>query len=456
MDDVAIQQLIGRGVQLYVAGELGQAEDLLRQVLQRQPGQGDALHMLGVIAHRLGRGEEALELLGRAVAAAPRIAEFHNSLGNVRRALGRYENAVAAYRNALALKPDLVETHYNLGCALASLRRLDEAMAAYERAIALRPDFAAAHWNLALTLLLRGKIVRGWEEHEWRFAAKKSAARRFNRPRWDGSDLKGRAILLDCEQGLGDAIQFVRFAPLVAERGGRVVLGCPSSLRRLFAGADGVERVAGSSKEAGEFDVYCPMMSLPLVLGTTPQTIPAHVPYLQADPALAACWRQRVAGADARLRVGLAWAGNPIHEDDRSRSMAAALLAPLGAVEGVSFYSLQKGDRAAQAVELMHVMDLIDWTGELNDFAETAALIENLDLVITVDTAVAHLAGAMGKRVWLMLPWAPDWRWMLDREDSLWYPTMRLFRQSRRGQWRDVVERVTRELKGLADRDVND
>jgi hypothetical protein len=253
-------------------------------------------------------------------------------------------------------------------------------------------------------------------------------------------------MLVYSEQGIGDTIQFVRYAPLLARRGARVILQCQPELKPLFQSLEGVDCVLSTSEALPPFDVQAPLLSLPLALGTTLESIPAQVPYLKADPALAEAWRAKLAPAGRCLKVGLAWAGNPKHRNDRNRSMPLSVLAPLAGVGGVRFYSLQKGDAAGQAKGPPPGMDLVDLTQELNDFADTAAFVANLDLVISVDTAAVHLAGAMAKPVWTLLPFFSDWRWLLDREDSPWYPTMRLFRQRTRGEWGGVVERVVKEL----------
>ena len=305
--------------------------------------------------------------------------------------------------------------------------------------------------SLALALLLQGRFAEGWEAYESRRQIRRIARDPgFVQPFWDGSPLGGRRILLTSEQGFGDTIQFVRYAPLVAARGGRVLLQCKPELKRLLAGQCGIEQVVTPGDATPAFDVWCLLMSLPHLLGTTLQTIPAQVPYLTPDPHLIDKWGKRTAHEPAGLKVGLVWAGGAHNKNDRVRSLSLGALAPLAQVPGVRFYSLQKGAASDQARTPPAGMEMTDWTPELADFADTAALVANLDLVISVDTAVAHLAGAIGKPVWVLLPLSPDFRWLLNRDDSPWYPTVRLFRQPTRGDWASVIERVRRALHQLS------
>jgi tetratricopeptide (TPR) repeat protein len=335
----------------------------------------------------------------------------------------------------------------DLGTALRDLGRLDDAEAAYRRAIASKPEVGSSHWNLALLLLLRGRMEQGWKEYEWRRAVKESGWQRLGehhpslaQPRWDGSAAAGKRLYIYSEQGFGDTIQFVRYLPMVQRTGARIILGCQTALVQLLQHLEGVEQCLPFSQPPPPFDAHCPLMSLPLVFGTTLQTIPADVPYLKADAGKLEKWKERLGGGTER-KIGLAWAGRRV--PDPRRSIPSSQLAWLSDAANVRWISLQK-DRADGPPPGMAIND---WTAELADFSETAALIGNLDLVITIDTAVAHLAGAMGKPVWMLLPFNPNWRWMLDRSDSPWYPTMRLFRQEKRGDWNGPVERILQELK---------
>ena len=324
---------------------------------------------------------------------------------------------------------------------------MDEALAACERAIALKPEFPVARSNRAMMLLLKGEFAKAWAEYEWRLQRGDIAPPRgLSQPQWKGEDPAGLAILIHAEQGVGDSIHFIRYAPLLAARGARVIVECQPELVALFRTVEGVERVLAAGETLPAFDRHVPMMSLPFAFHTTLDAIPARVPYLRADETRVKAWAERVAREGGRMKVGVAWAGKPSHKDDHLRSLRLSAFAPLAEAKGVSFYSLQKSEAAAQAKDPPPGMALIDLTDEIKDFADTAALLVNLDLVIAVDTAVIHLGGALARPVWTLLHFVPDWRWMLDREDSPWYPTMRLFRQPAPGDWPAVLHRVAEEL----------
>jgi tetratricopeptide (TPR) repeat protein len=485
MPSDAIEQMLNVAIRNFRLGKLGDAEDGFRLVLTLEPGRPDALHYLGVIAYRVGRHDLAIEMIGQSIKGNPRNAEAHSNLGAALRAAGRLDESAAACRTAIELDPNLASAHThlanllrrqgnldealaayqravaidphnaryltNLGGGLGDIGQLDQAIAAYRRAIELQPDMAEAHWNMALVMLLKGD-AGGWKEYEWRWKSPRftSPHRNFTRPQWTGQPLDSRTILLHAEQGFGDAIQFVRFAPMVASRGGTVILEIQPHLRRLFETAPGIHRLIATGDTLPHFDVHCPLASLPLALGLATDPIPGDVPYLRADPLLVEQWRQRFDRSSHNPRVGLAWAGSPRFEADYSRSIALSQLAPLAAVTGVDFYSLQLGDAAAQAEAPIPGMTLIQLGADLHDFADTAAAISAMDLVITTDTSIPHLAGAIGKPVWLMLQFMPDWRWLLHREDSPWYPSMRLFRQPAPGDWDSVIKNVAESLAQYA------
>ncbi len=435
------------GNAMHRLGRLDEAVASFERVLALDPGHAIAHYNIGNVLKDRGRLAEAVASFERALALRPDYAPAHNNLGNVLHEQGRLDEALASYRRALALDPDHVGAHNNLGMVLQAQGRLDEAMASLERAIALKPDHPGAHFNLGLALLLHGDFERGTAEYEWRWQAKDHAPRlpSIDVPAWDGRPLPGQTLLLRAEQGLGDAIQFVRHAPLVRARCGRVVLQCPAALVRLLATVAGVDEVTASAEPPPGIAAHAPLLSLMHLLGTRLETIPAEVPYLAANPRRVAEFQEQVAAA-AGLKVGLVWAGSPIHKNDRNRSLGLAALAPLLAIEGVSFFSLQKGAAAEEVAASGLAGRLIDLGPELGDFADTAAAVSCLDLVIAVDTAVAHLAGALGKPVWTLLPFAPDWRWMVDRADSPWYPTMRLYRQPALDDWAGVLEKVAADL----------
>lgn len=428
-----------------------------RRALVLDPGYAEAHNNLGNALMGEGRPAEAEACYRRAIAARPGYAVAHNNLGSALRAQGRLDQAAAAYREALAHAPGYVGALSNLGRVLHELGHYDDALAHYERALALDPDHAESHANRGILLLLLGRLSEGWPEYEWRWRVKGFAAAPPDPdvPRWDGSPLAGRTLLVHAEQGLGSAIQFVRYVPLVAGRtvedGGRVVLECPRPLLRLFRSiADGgaVDLVAKGERLPPR-DVQAPLMSLPRILGTELATIPARVPYLRADPTLEERWRDRLARWP-RPRVGLVWGGNPRHENDANRSMPVAALAPLLERQGITLFSLQVGARPADRAWLGQ-SPVQDLAPELGDFADTAAALSHLDLLVSVDTAAAHLAGALGRPVWLLLPFVPEWRWMLTRDDSPWYPTLRLFRQTARGDWTELMARIATALDRIKD-----
>jgi hypothetical protein len=408
----------------------------------------EAYNNLGIALRDNGQLDEAIAAYRQAIAINPDLAEPHNNLASALLDKGRLDEAIDAFAKAISLNPTLAEVHNNLGVALAERGRLGEAIAAHRRAVALKPNLAKAHHRLGMALLTRGDFQEGWEEYEWRWKCEgvPLLLRNFPQPQWNGEPLDGRTILLHAEQGFGDAIKFVRYVPLVAQRGGKIVIVCFAELEKLFRAMPGNWQIVAPGRPFPAFDLHAPFMSLPRVLGTTLSNIPRNVPYLHADAEQVARWRQRLANLSPRLNVGLAWAGKPAQQNDRNRSINLAKFTPLGQVTGVRFFSLQKGTPAAQAKTPPTQMELVDWTEELKDFADTAALIANLDLVISVDTAVAHLTGALGKPIWTLLSFAPGWHWLLDREDSPWYPSMQLFRQTSVGDWDTVIARVAEAL----------
>jgi len=422
------------------------------QAVRLKPDFAEAHNNLGIALGNKGLHDQAVVAFQRALQLNPRYVEAQINLGNALRDQGLVDQAISAYQQALRLGPGVAEGHYNLAVALHDKGQLEEAIAACRRALRIKPGYAQAHYTLSSLLLLKGDFERGWSEYEWRWKWKDfpSARREFSEPRWNGEDLSGRTILLYAEQGLGDTIQFVRYAPMVAARGGKIVLECQAQLLRLLQGLPGVERVLSKGELPPRCDLQCPLLSLPGIFGTRVETIPAAIPYLTANADLSRRWAARVAANGAELKVGVVWAGGPRHTNDRNRSMPSSHLAPLAKVSGIKLFSLQKGEVASETSRAAEQMKLIDHTADLHDFADTAALVTNLDLVIAVDTAVAHLAGALGKPVWVLLPYTPDWRWMLEREDSPWYPTMRLFRQKSWGDWGEVIDGVVEALHALS------
>lgn len=417
---------------------------VLGELIRRDPEEHRAYGNLAVALKNLGLHERAVAVGHRALALMPADAGLLSNLGlALSMRIGGDEAAFNALSRALVLEPDHAETRMNRALVLRSLHRLDEAEDACRRLVAERPGDAGAHTLLATCLLMRGDLAPGFREYEWRsrLTDGQVEARGLPTPPWEGGALDGRRILLHDEQGLGDGIQFARYAPLLARRGAQVIVECDDALVRLLARLPGVETVVGRSAPTPEHDVHAALMSLPHLLGTTLASVPAEVPYLAAEPALAGMWRDRLGPARAELRVGLVWAGNPDLPDDPKRSPGLEPLLPLLDVPGVAFVSLQKGGGRADLERLGGRIPagFRDVGDALDDLADTAAVVAQLDLVISVDSAVAHLAGALGRPVWTILRVESEWRWMLERTDSPWYPTMRLFRQARAGDWSDVV-----------------
>ncbi len=446
------------------AGRQEEAAEHYRRAIALKPAYAAAYNNLGLTLTELGRHGEAAVLLVQAVRLDPKGKEAWNNLGLAHAGLGEFDRAQECYEKALRLDPGYAEGHANLGSAYKERGRLEEALACYQVALWLAPESASAQYNRALALLQAGDYERGWPAYEWRWRRPSMPPRPFRQPRWDGSPLEGRTILLWSEQGLGDTLQFARYARLVQERGGRVVLECPPCLAGLLATCPGVERVVAEGEALPDFDVQAPLLSLPALLGTTLASVPAEVPYLAAEPERVENWRERLAGEGA-FKVGVVWQGNPRHPWDRWRSFPLARLEPLAEVEGVRLVSLQKGPGAEQLQALKGRFEVLDLGGELDragGFRDTAAVMQCVDLVVSADTAAAHLAGALAVPVWLALSAVTDWRWLREREDTPWYPAMRLFRQERLGDWRELFEGMRRALqrlvagRGMADRSAAD
>jgi tetratricopeptide (TPR) repeat protein len=410
------------------------------------PDFADAHCNRGIVLLKLERAPEALASFDKAISIDPAHARAHSNRGAALQALERFEDAIASCDRAIALRRDYAGAFHNRALALIELGRHDEALAAFHQVLAADPGHSAARWHEALLRLLRGKYAAGWDGYEWRFKHKEIGLRprNFSVPQWHGEPVAGRTILLHAEQGFGDTIQFARYTPMVAARGARVVLEVQPALVSLIASLPGTATIIARGDLLPAFDVHCPMPSLPLAFATRLETIPVQTSYLEAPANRIAQWRLRL--TPGAPRVGLVWSGNPRHKNDRSRSLPFDTLAPLIGVAGIDFVSLQKEPRPADAEALARYGNVLDLGPELQDFGDTAAVISLLDLVITVDTSIAHLAGALGKPVWIMLPTRVDWRWLLDREDSPWYPTARLFRQRAAGDWAGVIARVRQEL----------
>jgi len=373
----------------------------------------------------------------------------HNNLGKALRDNEQLAEAAAAHREALRLKPDYGDAYNNLGCVLQEEGKWEEALEAYRKAVELEPASAAAHWNYSRALLTLGHWEQGWREFDSRLkVARLGLNRNFPQPQWNGSDPLGKTILLHAEGGHGDALNFIRFVPQLAERGAKLILECQRGLVPLFERLAGLDRVIARGRPLPEVDWQIPLQGLPHILGITVDNIPNKVPYLAASTDRVERWEKRLAD-ETKLRVGLVWSGMTRARRD-SRTRRIDVFAPFAEVPGIKFFSLQTGEDSRQTPP--KGMDWADFSGELTDFAETAALVQNLDLVVTIDTSVAHLAGALARPVWVLIPLETDFRWLLERTDSPWYPTMRLFRQKNRGNWTDVIEQIAGALAEFRDK----
>jgi Tfp pilus assembly protein PilF len=420
-----------------------QALACYRQAIALQPDYAEAHYNLGNALKEQRLLEDAAPCYREALRLRPDFSGAHLNLGIALAGQGKPAEALVQYDEALRLSPTSIEAHNNIGLALSHLGRHEEALTWYQRALDLSPDYADAHYNRALSWLALGNFEQGWTEFEWRWRLAELRPPTFTQPCWDGTPLNGRTILLHSEQGLGDTLQFIRYAPLVRERGGTTLVACQGALLPLLCCCRGIDRLVSVNAPLPSFDVHCPLLSLGRVFSAGTAPIPADVPYIFADPERVERWRQELAGLDG-FKIGIAWQGSPGYRWDRLRSFALGQFAPLAALPGVRLVSLQKGPGADQlATANFSVIDLGDRLDEDGGaFVDSAAVIDLLDLVITSDTAVAHLAGALGKPAWLALSLAPEWRWLLGHEDSLWYPSMRLFRQARFGDWNEVFERM--------------
>ncbi len=481
-----VKDLLNAGLEYHNAGDLAQAEHHYQQVLALDPNQSDAIHFMGVLATGAGELDKARQYLERAIELSPGNAACYNNMGNVYQNQGDYEGSIPYYEKTLELNPShymahnnlgaahirlgnyaralefckkavALESHYpagwnNLGDCCANLGELDRAMAYYDKALEQDPEMVDAHWNRALCLLSRGDLEQGFDAYRWRWKRPKTPRRDIDADlKWNGSNFCGRNIFVYEEQGLGDTLQFIRYLPLLKNAGGRVIFEASPGLVRLFSGMECIDKLwvrrgRGSTRDIDRFDAHCPILDLPYHFRTTMETIPAQVPYLYADKAMAAAWARRL-GHTSDFRIGIVWAGNPNHRNNMNRSCPLSMFKALADIPGISLYSLQK-DKYPEWTDVdLEELGCRDLGDEVFDFADTAAVVENLDLVISVDTSVVHLAGAMGKETWIMLPFNADWRWGRRGEDSPWYPSARLFRQPGLGDWNPVFEKMRAELK---------
>jgi tetratricopeptide (TPR) repeat protein len=449
---IPLADVLATAMQLERAGKAAEAERLTDHILAVYPAHAEALHLKGIAAAALGRDADAASLLERAIAHGLEQPHYYRNICAIYERLGRLDQALAAGRRAVALDATDAESYHNLTVVHARRLELDDAIGCARTALSLDPTRAGAHLALAEALLMRGDLAEGWPEYEWRFRLPgvSPPLPRTDRPQWDGAPLTDGTLLLVADQGFGDVIQFCRYIPWAAARCARLVIACAAELQPLVRQVAPEVPMFSKWNECPPYAAYAALSGLPLVHGTVLDTIPAAVPYLRAEPARAAAWRARIARMAPRghLLVGLAWAGRPTHSNDRNRSAPLLRLRALFGCAGVTFVSLQKGDKQAEIGAYFGTAPLFNLGASIEDFRDTSAIIEALDLVISVDTSVAHLAAAMGKPTWIMLPFAPDWRWLLERNDSPWYPDVRLFRQSRRDDWEGVAIAIKAALEG--------
>jgi Flp pilus assembly protein TadD len=511
-----IEEIFETAILKQQAGDIDQAQCLCAEILQAQPQNPAALHLTGVIAYQKAQYELAVDLISKAIESKPEPL-FYNTLGIVFETIGKPEPAFGAYQQAAKLFPDNAEAWYNMAMVLKSKRmyslsaeycqraisikadypeacnllgyalqmqglyteaidnytraialkpdyagaynmrasalqmeaRYSEAIADYEHALSIKPDSARVHMNLGMLYLLKGDFVKGWREYSWRLKLNNSLS--FQIPKWNGQPFVGKNLFLYTEQGLGDAIQFARYLPMVKQLGGRIIFAAPKPLHGLLSAVTQIDELVETAPNT-HFDLYLPILSLPEIFNTDLGTIPAQVPYLYADQAKAEYYKTRI--NDDRFKIGIVWAGGKSHINDHNRSCPLELFRPLTLVPQCKIYALQKGPLSSQTKQLLSEMNIENLGDCLEDFTDTAAAIENMDLIISVDTATLHLAGAMAKPTWALLPFNPDWRWLLERNDSPWYPTMKILRQQKPNDWKSVFDSVISHLPSLINKPI--
>jgi len=478
-------QLHHRGVSAYQNGDLKTALELVLEAIKVNSNAPEYYNTFGVILAQAGREQGAVKAYRKAIELNNDYAEAHSNLGNCLQEQNKYAESIEYYIRAIELNPDYAEAYNNLASALYKLgnseaaikncrksielktdyaeayntlaaalsmeQRYDEAIECYNKTIQLAPDYAEAYYSRGILYLCCGEFAKGWDDYQWRLKTENTKVQlRYDKPWWQGEDFQGKTLLVQSEQGFGDSIQFVRYLPMVKGRGGTVILAEKPELIDLFRGLEGIDDLAGARELADgavKYDLYVPLLNLPGIFNTTADNIPAPIPYLSAKEPKVAHWRNKI-GTDA-FKVGLVWAGNPIHTNDHNRSCALQNFTPLAEIKNVKLFSLQKGPGIEQIKSWQGDTGLIDLGQDFEDFTDTAAAIENMDLIISVDTSVIHLAGAMGKPVWTLLPFMSDWRWMMERQDCPWYPTITLFRQKQHGNWKELFHRVANRVEDL-------
>ncbi len=450
-------ELFNEALRIHKSGDLVHAEQLYRQIIQLDPRYAPTFHFFGVLAHQAGNHQAAVSLLSEALCLNPNNPEAYNVLGIAFASQGHMIPAIESFRQALRLSPNHAEIIGNLGNALVTQGQLPEAAACFDNALSIDPKNGMTRFHRALLHLLHGDFAAGWPDYEWRWLQREQQPRTFPQARWNGGPLNGQTLLVHAEQGFGDTIQFVRYLPLLQKLGvgGRVLFECQPELVELLKTMEGIDQVIPRDEPLPPFDRHVPLLSLPGIFGTNSATIPAHIPYLRADPERVRYWQDEIrravrpqpAGIDTQLNIGIAWQGNPTFRGDKTRSIPLRFFEALAAAPGVRLVSLQKGQVGTEQLRsLTKQFPILDLSDRLTTFSDTAAVMMNLDLIVSSCTAVPHLAGALGIPVWTALQFVPDWRWQLERQDSPWYPTMRLFRQSKPGEWEDAFARIAAEV----------
>jgi Flp pilus assembly protein TadD len=435
-----------KAVLLMDKGELASAESMARRATELAPASASFINTVGVILKKQHRFDEAMQCFRRTAELDPNFIPVHTNIGLILQMNGDYAAAEAAHRRSVELDPTYVTALHNLANLLMDAGKLDEALEVFRRAVTQRPGDAEIHTHRALCMLMAGQFDLGWDEYEWRMQMRSQLAKHsLKTALWDGRGYEGQTLLVYHEQGFGDVIQCARYLPQVKARGGTLVMACAPPIGRLMEQVEGVDKVITSDAEIPRHDFKCPVMALPRLFNARIGNIPAATPYVKGAPGLV------LPGGEGTKRVGIAWAGSATHDNDHRRSMPAAELAPLLAVPGVTFYSLQFGNRAVELEEAGLKGKMIELGDEtLGDFFQTAGFIEQLDLVITIDTVTAHLAGALNKPTWLLLAFSSDFRWLRGPSDTPWYPSMKLYRQKQPMRWREPIAQVAADLTALA------
>ena len=454
MVELTIIEALNLAAKNHNEGKLKEAETIYRKILEKDSSNHNAIHLLGLIDYQSGRYKEAVEKINKAVELNPNTAIYHGNLAMAYDKIGEEEESAKNFIKALSINPTYDKAylaHYNLGIYFKDKGRFYEALEHYNKSIELNNNFFEAHWNKSLILLLLGKFDEGWKEYEYRFKKENPIdSRKFNKQKWEGSSLKNKKILIVSEQGFGDNIQFIRYLALIKEKQGYIILECKKELKKLFETLSYVDKIIEKENKIPniDFDFYIHLMSLPMLFKTNLNNLPNKPPYLKINANLSNELKEKLTG---KFKIGMVWKGNPKHPDDKNRSIDfnkfKTLIDKFKLFKNISLFSLQKN--AEDNSEGLKNYSITDLSSYINDFVDTASIIKELDLVISVDTSVAHLTGALDKPVWTLLSFIPDFRWMLNRDDSPWYPNMKLFRQPKPGDWDSVFEKIIIELKDV-------